>query len=180
MKQRLESFYIQNVVPSLIKEFGFKNLNEVPKIRKIVVNRGFDHSCQNSKVLDLLLSEFMNITGQKPCLRLSKKSIASFKIKENMPVGMYVTLRGKTMYSFLDRLINLVLPRIRDFQGINNKSFDGFGNYSLSLPDQTMFPEVEFDKLVNLEGMDINIVTTAKNNKHALFLLKQLGMPFKL
>lgn len=179
MRQRLEFFYIQNVVPLLIKEFGYKNLNEVPKLKKIVINRGFDESCQNKKILDLLLVEFMTITGQKPCLRRSQKSIASFKIKESMPVGMIVTLRGKKMYSFLDRLINLVLPRIRDFQGISNKSFDGFGNYSLSLSEQTMFPEVEFDKLVKLEGMDINIVTTAKDNKQGLFLLKHLGMPFK-
>lgn len=155
--QRLKSFYVQNVIPKLQKEFNYKNVYEIPKIEKIIINRGFDESCQNSKVLEVLLNELTVISGQKPVISRAKKAIASFKVKENMPVGMFLTLRGNKMYGFLDRLINLSLPRIRDFQGINKKGFDGLGNYSLGVNEQSMFPEIDFDKLVKIQGMDISI-----------------------
>lgn len=178
--QRLRSFYLKNVVPKLKEEFSYSNVNQIPKISKIVINRGFDESCQNSKVLDILLSELNVISGQRAVISNAKKAIASFKVKENMPVGMFTTLRGDKMYSFLDRLINLALPRIRDFQGIKIKSFDGCGNYSIGLNEQLMFPEIDFDKVNKVQGMDITIVTTCKHDKEAYFLLKELGMPFSL
>lgn len=177
--QRLKKFYIENVIPVLLDKFHYENVNQVPRIKKIVVNRGFDESCQNSKILDLLLSEFTLIAGQKAILTRSKKAISNFKLRENMPVGMTVTLRGKNMYSFLDRLINLALPRIRDFHGLSSKSFDNLGNYSIGLSEQFMFPEVDFDKSPKIKGMDINIVVEAKNKQESYFLLKELGMPFK-
>ena len=177
--QRLKLLYSTKIVPLLLKQFSYSNVHQVPKLKKIVVNRGFDESCQTTKILDLLLSEFTLITGQKSCIRRSKKAIANFKVRESMPVGMIVTLRNERMYAFFDRLINLALPRIRDFQGLNIKGFDGSGNYSLGLNEQLMFPEIEFDKISKIQGMDITIVTTAKNDKEALFLLKELGMPFK-
>lgn len=177
--QRLKLIYSTKIVPLLLKHFAYSNVNQVPKLRKIIVNRGFDESCQNAKILDLLLSEFTSITGQRSCIRRSKKAIANFKVRENMPVGMIVTLRDQRMYAFLDRLINLALPRIRDFQGLSLKGFDGSGNYSLGLSEQLMFPEIEFDKISKIQGMDITIVTTAKSDKESLFLLKELGMPFK-
>lgn len=177
--QRLKSFYLKNVIPKLQQEFLYSNVNKIPKISKIVINRGFDESCQSSKILDVLLGEFNSISGQRAVISKARKAIASFKVKENMPVGMFLTLRGDKMYSFLDRLINLALPRIRDFQGINNKSFDGYGNYSIGLNEQLMFPEVDFDKVNKVQGMDITIVTTSKTDKEAYTLLKELGMPFK-
>ena len=155
--QRLKSFYIKDVIPRLQKEFNYKNNYQIPKIEKIIINRGFDESCQNSKVLEVLINELTAISGQKPVISRAKKAIASFKVKENMPVGMFVTLRGNKMYGFLDRLINLSLPRIRDFQGINKKGFDSLGNYSLGLNEQSMFPEIDFDKIVKIQGMDISI-----------------------
>lgn len=176
--QRLKSFYVKEVIPKLQKEFGYSNIHEIPKIEKIVINRGFDESCQNSKILDVLLNELCIISGQKPVISNAKKAIASFKVKEKMPVGMFLTLRGDKMYSFLDRLINLALPRIRDFQGIEKKSFDNSGNFSLGLNEQLLFPEIDFDKVVKVQGMDISIVTTAKSDKEAFVLLKELGMPF--
>lgn len=176
--QRLKSFYLNNVVPKLQEKFGYQNANQIPKIKKIVINRGFDESCQNLKVLDSLVTELSFISGQKVVVSKSKKAIASFKVKEGMPVGMFVTLRGDRMYSFLDRLINLALPRIRDFQGIKAKSFDGSGNFSLGLSEQLMFPEVDFDKVGKIQGMDISIITNCKTDKEAYFLLKELGMPF--
>lgn len=177
--QRLKSIYFKNVVPNFVTAFGYKNLNEIPKLKKIVVNRGFDESCQNNKILDALVNELSLITGQAVVLNRAKKSIANFKIRENMPVGMSVTLRGDRMYAFLDRIVNLSLPRIRDFQGISVKSFDKSGNYSFSFTDQLMFPEVDFDKVSKLQGMDIVLVTTANSDKEAYFLLKELGMPFR-
>nr|YP_010700177.1 ribosomal protein L5 [Euglena agilis]WCH63322.1 ribosomal protein L5 [Euglena agilis] len=160
--QRLKYFYIKSVVPKLQNEFSYKNVYQIPKIEKITINRGFDESCQNSKVLDVLLNELLLISGQKPVISRAKKAIASFKVKENMPVGMFLTLRGNKMYGFLDRLINLSLPRIRDFQGVSSKSFDGFGNYNLGLNEQSMFPEIDFDKLVKIQGMDISICELSK------------------
>jgi large subunit ribosomal protein L5 len=177
--QRLKNFYLLEVIPKLKNEFNYKNYYEIPRVKKIIINRGFDESCQNQKLLNILLNELTIISGQKAIITSSKQAIASFKIKENMPVGMFLTLRGDKMYGFLDRLINLSLPRIRDFQGLNLKSFDSHGNFNLGLNDQLLFPEIEFDKVINIQGMDISIVTTAKTDKEALFLLKQMGMPFK-
>jgi large subunit ribosomal protein L5 len=176
--QRLKSVYSKNVISKLQSEFGYKNIHQVPKIKKVVINRGFDESCQNPKILEILSNELTIISGQKVTISLSRKAIASFKLKEKMPVGMFVTLRGDKMYSFLDRLINLALPRIRDFQGLNANNFDGSGNYNLGLTEQLMFPEVDFDKVVKIQGMDISIVTTSRNDKQAKFLLKELGLPF--
>lgn len=176
--QRLKAYYLKEVLPVIQENFGYSNVNQIPKIKKIVINRGFDESCQNSKILDILLNELNMISGQRTVVTLAKKAIASFKVKEKMPVGMFITLRGDKMYSFLDRLINLALPRIRDFQGLNSKSFDGNGNYSIGLNEQLLFPEIDFDKIVKVQGMDITIVTTAKNDKECYFLLKNLGMPF--
>lgn len=176
--QRLKSVYHNDIVPKLQTEFNYVNINEVPKVEKIIINRGFDESCQNSKILEVFSNELSVISGQKPVTALAKKAIASFKVKEKMPVGMFLTLRGEKMYSFLDRLINLALPRIRDFQGLNIKGFDGSGNYNLGLSEQLMFPEIDFDKVIKVQGMDISIVTSAKTDKEACFLLKEFGMPF--
>lgn len=176
--QRLKSIYINDVIPRLQDKFGYKNVNQIPKLTKIVLNRGFDETCQNNKILDTLSGEMNIISGQRTIISNSKKAIASFKVKEGMPVGMFLTLRGDKMYSFLDRLINLSLPRIRDFQGLSAKSFDGNGNFSFGLTEQMMFPEIDFDKVVKIKGMDITLVTTCRNDKEAYFLLKELGMPF--
>ncbi len=180
MTQRLKSFYIENVIPNLKAQFHYKNIHEIPKIKKIVINRGLDESSQNSKILEILYNEMKNISGQAPVISKAKKAIANFKLKENMSVGMFISLRGDIMYGFLDRLINLALPRIRDFQGLSTKSFDKEGNFNVGFNDQLMFPEIEFDKVNKVAGMDICIVTTAKNKEESLFLLKQLGMPFKV
>lgn len=177
--ERLKSLYLQEVVPKISEEFKYKNLFEVPFIKKIVINRGFNESCQVPKILDSLITDFNHISGQKALLCRSKVSIANFKVKENMPVGMFVTLRGNKMYAFLDRLVNLSLPRVREFTGLDKSSFDSFGNYSIGLSEQTMFPEVEFDKLLKMKGMDIVIVTSAKTKKEAFFLLSCLGVPFR-
>lgn len=176
--QRLKSYYLSEVRPKIFLKFGYKNINEVFGVEKIIINRGLDESCQNSKLLESLSNEITVITGQKPIVILSKKAISGFKVKENMPIGICVTLRGDKMYGFLDRLINLSLPRIKDFQGVNSKSFDGKGNYNIGLNEQFMFPEVDFDKVVKVKGMNITIVTSAGNNDKAYFLLKELGMPF--
>lgn len=176
--QRLKSLYQKEVSAKLRDVFNYKNVNEIPKVKKVIINRGFDESCQNTKVLEVLLNELTSISGQKAILSVAKKAIASFKVKEGMPVGMFLTLRGDKMYSFLDRLINLALPRIRDFQGLNVRNFDGSGNFNLGLSEQIMFPEIDFDKVVKVQGMDICIVTSAKTDKEAYFLLKELGMPF--
>nr|ALP86087.1 ribosomal protein L5 [Phacus orbicularis] len=177
--QRLKAFYLDNVRPKLLEEYKYRNMCKVPRILKVVINRGFDDSCQNSKILDSLSNEFKLLSGQKSSLRRSKNAISSFKIRKGMPIGMKVTLHGDKMYAFLDRLLNLVLPRIRDFQGLNNKSFDGCGNYSFSLYDQTIFPEVDSSKVMKLKGLDINIVTNSGNDQESLFFLKALGLPFK-
>jgi large subunit ribosomal protein L5 len=176
--QRLKSIYFNEVTHKLQAEFGYKNIHQIPKIKKVIINRGFDESCQNPKILEVLSNELTIISGQRVTISLSRKAIASFKLKEKMPVGMFVTLRGDKMYSFLDRLVNLALPRIRDFQGLNSNNFDGSGNYNLGLSEQLMFPEVDFDKIIKLQGMDICIVTTSRNDKEAKFLLKELGLPF--
>ena len=179
MTQRLKTQYVQKIMPKLFEQFKYNNKHEVPKIEKIVINRGVGDASQNSKVIDASLKELAVIAGQKGIITRSKKSIAGFKIREEMPVGVSVTLRGDKMYGFLDRLIHLALPRVRDFQGINPKSFDKNGNYSIGLEEQLMFPEIEYDKIDQIRGMDISIVTTAKNQEEGLALLKEFGLPFK-
>lgn len=180
--QRLKNLYFVTVVPQLKKYFTYKNYYEVPRLKKIIINRGFDESCQNIKILENLSDELKLISGQKPLVTKAKKAISNFKLKENMPIGMFVTLRGKKMYGFLDRLINLSLPRIRDFQGLSTKGLVGLkkNSYSLGLTEQQMFPEIVFDKIKKIEGMNICIVTSAKSTAELFILLKGLGMPFKL
>lgn len=177
--QRLKLFYNEVVIPSLVSKFNYKSLTDVPKLEKIIINRGLDETCQNTKVLESLVSELTQITGQRFYLTRSKKAISNFKLKQDIPIGMCVTLRRDNMYSFFDRLVNLALPRIRDFQGIKTSGFDGSGGFSFGLPDQSMFPEIDFDKLTKFKGMDIIIVTTAKTDEETFFLLKELGMPFR-
>ena len=179
MTQRLKKHYMEKIVPALYKQFGYKNLHQVPHIDKIVLNRGIGDASQNNKILESFLKELGIISGQKGVVTRSKKSIAGFKIRDKMPVGVSVTLRGERMYGFLDRLIHLALPRVRDFQGIDPKSFDKNGNYSLGLEEQLMFPEIEYDKIDQIRGMDICIGTTAKNQEEGLSLLKEFGFPFK-
>nr|YP_009632262.1 ribosomal protein L5 [Parallela transversalis]AYQ22851.1 ribosomal protein L5 [Parallela transversalis] len=179
MSQRLKQDYLAVVIPKLKEQFKYKNIQEVPKILKVVINRGVGEASQNSKILESSLKEIAMITGQKGVVTRSKKSIAGFKIRQEMPVGVVVTLRGDRIYGFLDRLIHLALPRVRDFQGINPKSFDKDGNYSLGLEEQLMFPEIEYDKIDQIRGMDISIVTTAKNQEEGIALLKAFGLPFK-
>lgn len=179
MTQRLKKQYLENIVPQLSKQFNYQNIHEVPQLKKIVINRGIGDASQNTKVLESFIKELGIIAGQKGVITKSKKSIAGFKIREEMPVGVTVTLRGDRMFGFLDRLIHLALPRVRDFQGISPKSFDKHGNYSLGLEEQLMFPEIEYDKIDQIRGMDITLVTTAKNQEESLALLKQFGLPFK-
>jgi large subunit ribosomal protein L5 len=179
MTQRLKKHYLDTVVPKLQQQFKYKNTHQIPRILKLVINRGVGDASQNTKVLELSLKELAMIAGQKGIVTRSKKSIAGFKIRQQMPVGVAVTLRGDRMFGFLDRLIHLALPRVRDFQGINPKSFDKHGNYSLGLEEQLMFPEIEYDKIDQIRGMDISIVTTAKNQEEGVTLLKELGLPFK-
>lgn len=179
MTQRLSKLYFEQISPKLVKQFNYKNIHEVPRIKKIVINRGVGEAAQSNKVLESSLNELNLISGQKGIITRSKKAIAGFKIRQKVPVGVSVTLRGNRMYSFLDRLINLALPRIRDFQGISTKSFDKYGNYSLGLEEQLMFPEIEYDKIDQLRGMDISIVTTSKNSEEGLALLTEFGLPFK-
>lgn len=179
MTQRLKNLYLENIVPQLSKQFDYKNIHEVPHLKKIVINRGIGDASQNSKVLESFIQELGMIAGQKGVITRSKKSIAGFKIREEMAVGVTVTLRGDRMFGFLDRLIHLALPRVRDFQGISPKSFDKNGNYSLGLEEQLMFPEIEYDKIDQIRGMDITLVTTSKNQEESLALLKLFGLPFK-
>lgn len=177
--QRLRAFYSDVVVSKLFDKFNYKSIADVPRIKKIVINRGFDESCQGNKILDNLVFELTQVTCQRFYLTRSKKAISNFKLKQNVPIGMSVTLRREKMYSFLDRLVNLSLPRIRDFQGLRRSGFDRFGSYSFGLLDQSVFPEIEFDKVTKFKGMDIVIVTSAKTDEETFFLLKELGMPFK-
>lgn len=179
MSERLKEVFQEKISPKLIKTNKYKNEQQVPKIEKIVINRGLGAASQNTKILESSLKELSFIAGQRGVLTRSKKAIAAFKLREKTPVGVSVTLRGNRMYAFLDRLINLALPRIRDFQGINPKSFDGSGNYSLGLEEQLMFPEIDYDKIDQIRGMDISIITTAKNDLEGFQILKEFGMPFK-
>ena len=180
MTQRLKTYYTETIIPKLQKQFQYGNIHEVPKIEKIVINRGIGAASQNQKIVDSSLKELALISGQKGIITRSKKAIAGFKVREKMPVGIVVSLRGSRMYSFLDRLINLALPRVRDFQGINPRSFDKNGNFSLGLEEQLMFPEIEYDKIDQVRGMDISIVTTATKQAEGLALLKEFGLPFKV
>lgn len=176
---RLQTIYRKQVVPALIKEFSFKNSMEVPRLTKVVVNCALKEAVANPKVLDLALDEIMGITGQKPVLTRAKKAIAAFKVREGNAVGVMVTLRRARMYEFLDRLINVALPRVRDFKGVSAKAFDGRGNYSLGIREQIIFPEINYDRVDKVRGMTITITTTARTNEHARAVLRELGMPFK-
>ena len=179
MPQRLKTFYLKEIVPNLQNQKGYQNIHQVPEVKKIVINRGLGEASQNAKTLDASLKEVSIIAGQRGIITRSKKAIAGFKVREGMAVGISVTLRGERMYAFLDRLINLALPRIRDFQGISPRSFDGQGNYSLGLEEQLMFPEINYDSIDQIQGMDISIVTSSKSNDEGKALLSALGMPFK-
>ena len=179
MPKPLKTRYQDDIVPKLTEQFNFTNVHEVPKVVKIVVNRGLGEASQNAKALESSIQELTVITGQKPVVTRAKKAIASFKIREGMPVGVMVTLRGDKMYAFLERLIALALPRIRDFRGISPKSFDGRGNYSLGVREQLMFPEIDYDSIDRIRGMDISIVTSAANDEEGRALLKEMGMPFR-
>jgi large subunit ribosomal protein L5 len=179
MVQRLEQFYLKKIVPELTEQFHYVNRHQVPSLQKIVINRGLGDASQNAKLLESSSNELSIITGQQGIRTRSKKAIAAFKLREKMPVGVVVTLRGERMYAFLDRLVNLALPRIRDFQGISPKSFDGHGNYSLGLDEQLMFPEMNYDQIQQIRGMDISIITNAKTDQEAKSLLQAFGMPFK-
>lgn len=175
----LKNKYLETIVPNLMKQFEYTNIHQVPKVTKVTVNRGLGEASQNAKALEASISEIALITGQKPVVTRARKAIAGFKIREGMPVGVMVTLRSNKMYDFLDRLINLSLPRIRDFRGISPKSFDGRGNYTLGVREQLIFPEVEYDKIDQIRGMDISIITTARNDEEGRALLKEMGMPFR-
>ncbi len=176
---RLKDKYIEQVVPALMEKFQYKNINEVPKLNKIVVNMGVGDARENAKVLDVAMADLSIITGQKPIATRAKKSIANFKLREGMPIGAKVTLRGARMYEFADKVISIALPRVRDFRGISPKSFDGRGNYAFGVKEQLIFPEIEFDKVEKVRGMDIIFVTTAKTDEEARELLSLLGMPFR-
>lgn len=176
---RYHKFYDEVVVPKLMKELEIKNIMECPKLEKIIVNMGVGEATQNSKLIDAAMADLTLITGQKPLLRKAKKSEAGFKLREGMPIGAKVTLRKERMYDFLDRLVNVVLPRVRDFEGVPSNSFDGRGNYSLGLRDQLVFPEIDFDKVEKLLGMSITVVSSAKTDEEGRALLKAFGMPFK-
>ena len=176
---RLQDKYQNEVVPAMMKEFNYKSVMEVPAIEKVVVNIGVGDAIQNSKLLDEAVEELAAITGQQPVITKAKKSIAKFKLREGMPIGCKVTLRRQKMYEFLDKLFNISLPRVRDFRGVSDTSFDGRGNYTLGIKEQIIFPEIDFDKVNRSRGMDVVIVTSAKTNEEAKALLNKMGMPFK-
>jgi large subunit ribosomal protein L5 len=179
MAARLKEHYKKTIMPALIKEFGYSNLMGVPKVDKISLNIGLGEATQNAKLLDGAVVELTQIAGQKPIVTKARKSIAQFKLREGNSIGCAVTLRGDRMYEFLDRLVNVTLPRVRDFRGISTKSFDGRGNYTLGLKDQLIFPEIDYNKVEKTKGMNICITTTAKSDAEGLALLKHLGMPFR-
>src|SRR5271169_5486552 len=179
MGARLKEHYLKNTVPALTKEFAYTNPMAVPKVQKVSVNIGLGEATQNAKLMDPTVSELAMIAGQKPVVTKARKSIAAFKLREGMAIGCTVTLRGDRMYEFLDRLLNVALPRVRDFRGVSSKSFDGRGNYTLGVKDQLIFPEIDYNKVDKVKGMNICITTTAKTDAEGLALLKQLGMPFR-
>ena len=176
---RLQEKYINEVVPAMTEKFGYKNVMELPKISKIIINMGVGEAVGNPKALDAAVSDLIIITGQKPILTRAKKSLAAWKLRQGMPIGTKVTLRGVRMYQFLDKFMNVALPRVRDFRGISANSFDGRGNYAIGLKEQLIFPEIEYDKIDKLRGMNIVVVTTAKTDEEARELLKLMGMPFR-
>ncbi|MDD4111620.1 MAG: 50S ribosomal protein L5 [Herbinix sp.] len=176
---RLKEFYLNEIVPGMVKKFDYKNIMEVPKLNKIVINMGVGEAKENAKVLETAIKDLEIIAGQKPVITKAKKSIANFKLREGMSIGCKVTLRGEKMYDFADRLINLALPRVRDFRGVNPNAFDGRGNYALGIKEQLIFPEIDYDKVDKVRGMDIIFVTTAKTDEEARELLTGFGMPFR-
>jgi large subunit ribosomal protein L5 len=176
---RLKDYYSKTVVPALVKEFEYTNPMQVPKMEKIVINMGLGEAIQNVKIIDTAVQELAAITGQKPIVNKAKKSIATFKLRQGMPIGCSVTLRKQIMYEFFDRLVNAALPKVRDFRGVSANAFDGRGNFSIGLQEQIIFPEIEYDKVEKIKGMNITIVTSAKTDKEARFLLKMMGVPFK-
>lgn len=176
---RLKDRYVQEIAPALQQKFSYKNVMQTPKLEKVVINMGIGEAIQNSKAIDSALVDLTKIAGQKPVVTRAKKSISAFKLREGMPIGTKVTLRGERMYEFVDRLMNVALPRVRDFRGVSAKSFDGRGNYTLGIKEQLIFPEIEYDKIDKLRGMDIVFVTTAKSDEEARELLGMLGMPFR-
>ena len=176
---RLKEHYQKNVIGALTKEFGYKNANAVPKVEKVCVNIGLGEATQNPKLMDGAVNELAQIAGQRPVITKAKKSIAAFKLREGMSIGCRVTLRGDRMYEFLDRLMNVALPRVRDFRGVSTKSFDGRGNYTLGVRDQLIFPEIDYNKVEKVKGMNICITTTAKTDNEGRALLKLMGMPFR-
>jgi large subunit ribosomal protein L5 len=176
---RLRVRYSKEVIPALMKHFNYKNLMAVPKLEKIVINMGLGEAIANAKILDVATDELGRIAGQRPVVTRAKKSIANFKLRQDMPIGAAVTLRGERMFEFLDRLVSVVLPRVRDFRGVSTKSFDGRGNYTLGLRDQLIFPEIPYEKVDKIRGMNVTVVTTARTDDEARELLKQLGMPFR-
>ena len=178
MAARMKERFLNEITPALMQKFSYKSVMQVPKIEKIVINMGVGEAVSNSKIMDFAVEDMQKIAGQKPVITRSKKSIAGFRLRENLPIGVKVTLRGERMYYFLDKLFNISLPRVRDFRGVSTKSFDGRGNYTLGLKEQLIFPEIEYDKIDKVRGMDIVIVTTAQSDEEARELLTQLGMPF--
>jgi large subunit ribosomal protein L5 len=179
MAARLKERYQKEVAPAIAKEFGITNPMAVPRVQKIVLNMGMGEAVANAKILDVATDELRAIGGQKPVITKAKKSIASFKLRQGMPIGVMVTLRGDRMYEFLDRLVSIALPRVRDFRGVSPKAFDGRGNYTIGVREQLIFPEIDFNKVDKLRGMNISIITTARNDEQARALLKGLGMPFR-
>jgi large subunit ribosomal protein L5 len=176
---RLRERYRKDVVPALVKEFGYRNIMAVPKIEKVVVNMGLGEATQNAKIMDVAHDELARITGQRPVTTRAKKSIAAFKVRQGMPVGSRVTLRGERMYEFLDRLISVALPRVRDFKGVPPKGFDGRGNYTLGLRDQLIFPEIDYMRVDKARGMNVSVITTARTDEEARRLLQLIGVPFR-
>ncbi|WP_139492785.1 50S ribosomal protein L5 [Brevibacillus dissolubilis] len=179
MATRLKEKYTSEIVPALMSKFNYSSVMQVPKVEKIIINMGVGEAVQNAKALDTAVEDLQLISGQKPVVTRSKKSIAGFKLREGMPIGAKVTLRGERMYQFLDKLMNVSLPRVRDFRGISSKAFDGRGNYTLGLKEQLIFPEIEYDKIDKIRGMDIVVVTSAKTDEEARELLTLMGMPFR-
>ncbi|MBS6314583.1 MULTISPECIES: 50S ribosomal protein L5 [Porcipelethomonas] len=175
---RLKDYYVDTVAPALMKKFNYKSVMEIPKLDKVIVNVGAGEAISNSKVIDAIVNDITQITGQKPVICRAKKSVANFKLREGMPIGVKVTLRRENMYEFVDKLFNVAFPRVRDFRGINPNSFDGRGNYSTGIKEQLIFPEIEYDKIDKVRGMDINFITTAKTDEEAKELLSLLGAPF--
>ncbi|MBQ7860894.1 MAG: 50S ribosomal protein L5 [Clostridia bacterium] len=176
---RLKELYVNEVAPQMMKKFGYKSVMQIPKLDKVVINVACGDAIQNSKVLDAIVTDIRTITGQQPVLCKAKKSVANFKLREGMVIGVKVTLRGEKMYEFIDRFFNLALPRVRDFRGINPNAFDGRGNYSIGIKEQLIFPEIEYDKIDKVRGMDICFVTTSKNDEEARELLSLMGAPFE-